>query len=343
MTRHSHIDDSGQRAGLSGEAYAEGVREYLHFHSEQAGGDVEARKSQYQKMVNHYYDLATDFYQWGWGDSFHFARRYRGEGFRASIKRHQHHLADRVGIHPGMRVLDVGCGVGGPMRSIARHTGATIVGINNNAYQIRKGETLNARAGLSHRCNFVKGDFMDIPCASETFDAMYSIEATCHAPEREGLFAELYRVLKPGAVFGSYEWCLTRRHDLGNREHQRIKKGIEEGNGLPDLVTIESAHRAAEAAGFETVDVRDLADECDPETPWYLPLTDDDHWTNFLRSPRGRRVTHGLTAVLERLKIAPKGSLEVSDFLQNAADALVAGGRAGTFTPMALLLVRKPS
>ena len=50
--------------------------------------------------------------------------------------RHELFLANVLGLKPGMKVLDVGCGVGGPMRAIAGSSGANIVGVNNSAYQV---------------------------------------------------------------------------------------------------------------------------------------------------------------------------------------------------------------
>jgi sterol 24-C-methyltransferase len=60
-------------------------------------------------MINHYYDLVTDFYEYGWGQSFHFANRGARESFDASIARHEHFLAFRMRLDKGMKVLDVGC------------------------------------------------------------------------------------------------------------------------------------------------------------------------------------------------------------------------------------------
>ena len=65
-----------------------------------------------------------------------------------------------MGIREGMRVLDVGCGVGGPAREIAKFTGAKIVGLNNNDYQIERATKYAAKEGLSHQLSFTKGDFM---------------------------------------------------------------------------------------------------------------------------------------------------------------------------------------
>lgn len=59
-----------------------------------------------------------------------------------------------------MKVLDVGCGVGGPAREIAKFTGAHITGLNNNDYQIDRATHYAAKEGLSHQLDFVKGDFM---------------------------------------------------------------------------------------------------------------------------------------------------------------------------------------
>jgi len=50
-----------------------------------------------------------------------------------------------------------------------------------------------------------------------------------------GVYSEIYRVLKPGSVFACYEWCMTDEYDSNNEEHRRIKKQIEEGDGLPDI------------------------------------------------------------------------------------------------------------
>lgn len=85
------------------------------------------------KTKNH---QVTDFYEYGWGQSFHFGPRWQGEAFVESIKRAEYHLCSRLGMKPGMRALDVGCGVGGPMRNMAIFSGAQIDGITINEYQV---------------------------------------------------------------------------------------------------------------------------------------------------------------------------------------------------------------
>lgn len=81
------------------------------------------RKENYYQLTLNYYDLATDFYEYGWGESFHFGPRHKNESTQESIARAEMYVALRLGLQPGMRVLDVGCGVGGPMRTISRFSG----------------------------------------------------------------------------------------------------------------------------------------------------------------------------------------------------------------------------
>ena len=315
------------------------VDEYASFHA----GTVETRKTNYTKMVNDYYDLVTDFYEFGWGQSFHFAPRHKGESFEASLARHEFFLASALGLKPGMKVLDVGCGVGGPMRAIARFSGASIVGVNNNDYQIKRGTKQNADAGLSSRCEFMKGDFMKLPVSNGTYDAIYAIEATCHAPDKVKLFTELFRTMKEGAHFAGYEWCLTDRYDANNAEHRTIKKGIEEGDALPDIWYQQDVLDALTQSGFEIVEGRDLAPESDPETPWYLPLSGKMSISGLKHTQAGRWLTNKMVRVLETARVAPKGSTAVSSFLNAGAKALVRGGETAIFTPMFYFHVRKPA
>ena len=107
-----------------------------------------------------YYNLGTDLYEYGWGQSFHFCRFAYGEPFYQAIARHEHYLAAKIGIKDGDKVLDVGCGVGGPAREIAKFTGAHITGLNNNDYQIERATRYAQKEGLAHQLAFVKGDFM---------------------------------------------------------------------------------------------------------------------------------------------------------------------------------------
>merc|ERR1719293_182827 len=169
---------------------------------------TEQRNENYAEIVDSYYDLATEFYEWGWGTSFHFADRRQGETFRQSILRHEYYLAGRLNINKGSLVLDCGCGIGGPARNIARFTGSTIKAVTINQFQVNRGNTLSKKDGINDLVELVQADFMKLPFPDNHFDGVYAIESTCHAPDRVGVFSQIFRVLKPGSIFACYEWCL---------------------------------------------------------------------------------------------------------------------------------------
>ena len=302
---------------------------------------LESRKERYQSLVNHYYDLATDFYEFGWGQSFHFAPRQRGESFKASLLRHQRFLADRLSLKPGMHVLDVGCGVGGPMSALARYSGASFIGINNNAYQIERAK-LHTR-DVQSLCRFIHGDYMQIPEGDDRFDAAFAIESMPHAPDKTAAFREIFQVLRPGACFAGYEWCLTDDFDQENAEHLRIKNDIMIGNGLPDIALTSEVCTALRTAGFKLLEAQDRASESDPEMPWHRALQGRDITLSSIpRTPVGRALTNLTLRVLEWSRVVPKGARAVSTLLNAGADALVEGGKSGVFTPMFFFLARKP-
>ena len=329
------------RTGVERHLVAETVEQYNSFYNEENDGNLEARKSNYTQLIDQYYDLVTDFYQYGWGNSFHFAPRLKSESFEASLKRHELFLAHKMNLRSEKKVLDVGCGVGGPLEVIAKATGSQITGINNNAYQLQKAKTKIAQAGLESLCDFVRGDFMQMPFADATFDGVYQIAATAHAPDKVKAYSEIYRVLKPGGIFAGYEWCMSDTYDSSNSFHRKLKQQIEAGNALPNLPGINDVREALTTAGFAIAQAQDRA--LTGELPWYLPLTSKElSRRGFARSPLGRTATDVTVRVLEKLRIAPQGATEVSRMLNEAGDVMVASGELGIFTPMYFYLAQKP-
>ena len=166
-----HGKSATERAGFSSMfnkdsvAHKEALDEYFRHWDDKSASDETpeiraARREQYATLTRHYYNLATDLYEYGWGSSFHFCRFAYGEPFHQAVARHEHYLAHQMGIKEDMTVLDVGCGVGGPAREIAKFTGARIVGLNNNDYQIERATHYAQKEGLADQLSFTKGDFM---------------------------------------------------------------------------------------------------------------------------------------------------------------------------------------
>eukprot|EP00754_Rhynchopus_humris_P017950 Rhum_TRINITY_DN14588_c21_g1::Rhum_TRINITY_DN14588_c21_g1_i1::g.96097::m.96097/K00559/E2.1.1.41, SMT1, ERG6; sterol 24-C-methyltransferase len=284
------------------------------------------------EMVNQYYNMATDFYEYGWGQSFHFAHQKEGETLADAISRHERRLADELGLAKGKAVIDAGCGVGGPAREVGRYSGATVRGVTINDYQVARAQYLTKKAGLEETVTFRQGDFTKMDEKDEQYDAAYAIEATCHAPTLESVFGEIHRVLKKGGKFATYEWIATPFYDAKNATHQEIMTEIEYGNGLPPVRTRDQVLAAAKAVGFKLVMDDDLAQDFTKVVPWYAKL-DMSWWQHQL--------THFTCFVMETLGFSDSGTLSIHGMLLRAADGLVRGGKANVFTPMHLFVFEK--
>ncbi|MCY4144336.1 MAG: methyltransferase domain-containing protein [Gammaproteobacteria bacterium] len=330
---------------MSGNKLKEAVQNFRDFRQvTELSSDDTIRIREQPRLVSSYYDAVTSFYEFGWGPTFHFAPRRPGESLPKSLRRHNEGIGKLLRLGPKMEVADIGCGVGGPLINIAKATGARIVGININMQQLRRGRDLVRKAGLLESCSFLYADFMDVPYNEATFDAMYSIEAICHAPDRDMAFRELFRLLKPGAEAAIIDWTLTDDFDRSNSKHNEIKAQIEHNNATPNLSTTGKYIETVQAAGFEVIEAKDQqAVEGDPSTPWYMALQGRDiSLSSFARTPMGRAVIAKTTGMLERIKVVPAGVSEASRLLNAAADALVEAGKLGIFTPSFLVHARKP-
>ena len=319
------------------------IREYEEGFRMVQDGAAETAEGHHEKVNNLYYDLVTDFFEYGWGRSFHFAPRIPGESFKASLARHEHFMAEALELRPGMVVADIGCGVGGPLLEIARYSGARVVGINSNGYQLERARRYTKEAELTHLAEYLHCDFLSVDAPDESFDAVYSIEATCCAPNKVSIYREISRLLKPGARFGAYEYSMTDRFDATDPVHLKLKANIGLGGGLlviDDQPIIDSALRSV---GFEVLETRDLAVRTGPSVPWYQPLVGEGiSFTTFRSSRIGRWVTRSSLRAMETLRIAPQGSVRIMETLDLCADAMAMAGQLGIFTPMYFIHARKP-
>ena len=327
----------------SGDDIVGRVHEFERRYGGEVRGGKDERKAHYRDFLKEYCDLATDLYEYGWGRSFHFAGRRKGESFAAALARSERYLALRLGLEPGMVVADLGCGIGGPMQEIARFSGATIVGINSSGYQIRRAAQLSQVSGLGHLLEFLECDFVNIDAPDASYDAVYSIQSICCAPDVADVYAEAFRVLKPGGCFAAYEYSLTARFDGGNAEHQRIKADLEYGGGIPDIPHQGEIDAGLRRVGFELLEARDLTAEGLFDIPWYEPLVGSRlSFTGFRRSAFGRKLTNAFLWLPEWLHIMPRGTARVAALLNLSGNAHAEAGERDIFTPEYFVLARKP-
>lgn len=305
---------------------------YESSYGKEAGEGIKDRSKTVQ-LVDVFYSLVTDIYEYGWGQSFHFSPKLPGKNWVASEAAHEARVAVELGLRPGMKVLDCGCGVGGPMRTVASVSGAHVTGITINQYQVDRATHHNTRLGVAPLADVVRGNFCELPFPPNTFDAAYAIEATCHAAKLEDVYGQIFTALKPGGLFLSYEWVSTKDFDANNPEHVRIIDEINFGNGLPEMRTWKQAEDAGKAVGFKLVTSLDLAVASQVADGWWKRL-EELAWQN--------EVSHVAVSTLDALWLAPKGLKEVHNMLRNVARSLVAGGQTGVFSPMHMLVFQKP-
>ncbi|MXX97959.1 MAG: methyltransferase domain-containing protein [Rhodothermaceae bacterium] len=297
------------------------------------------------KLVKDYYDLYSELMTWSWGESLHFAPLAPHETLEDSKTRHQRLMIDKLDLKQGMTVVDVGCGIGGPMRRVVREAGVQVVGINNNTIQLEKAKRLNAEAGIDHMVDYLACSFMNMNGIEDnTFDGGYAIESTCYAPDKKRAFEEIFRVLKPGALFWGQEMCLTDKFDPNDSRHCDLKHDLQRDLALKDIATFGEVNQALEAVGFHIIEGMDREVSGEGTTPWYQPMESRHGMLGnvLFRLPKGRRMIVAGSKLAEMVGLFPKGSAEVFRSLDQAADAYVEGGKTGIFTPLYCFLARKP-
>jgi SAM-dependent methyltransferase len=136
-------------------------------------------------------------------DEFHIGGRRASEDF-----------LDQLVFSSQTKVLDVGCGLGGPARFVANRYGSQVTGIDLTAEYVETGNTLCKWVGLDERISLHQGSALAMPFAERSFDGAYMLHVGMNIEDKEKLADEVARVLRPGSVFGIYDVMRTGLGDL---------------------------------------------------------------------------------------------------------------------------------
>ena len=117
-------------------------------------------------------------------------------------------MAGAAGLQPHSRVLDLGCGIGGPARYLAATFGCQVTGVDLSPGFIDAATYLTARCALSDRVSFRVGDARHPPFEDGSFDAVFLQHVAMNVEDRAALYAEVRRILTPGGRFATYDVVL---------------------------------------------------------------------------------------------------------------------------------------
>ena len=199
------------------------------------------------EIAAYYNDKAvSEFYQQCWGGAdIHIGRYATGDETIAEASAAMtQHLLELGGLKAGLKVLDIACGFGGTLRTLAR-LGCQAKGVDISKNCVDHARAANAAAGLGDQIEVAVGDFHNIDSASDAWDAVVCQEAIIHSPNRPRVFGEVCRVLRPGGVFAFSDILTGEAADMGMVEAAFSRLGASAGATINDYQTM------AREAGLE--------------------------------------------------------------------------------------------
>ncbi len=190
-----------------------------------------------------YDDAAIRFLEALWGEG------YLSPGGPEEVDRVLEGLSLR-----GKIVLDIGCGSGGiTLHLVEKHGADHATGFDVEEPVVSAARRRAEKRGLSERARFVQAAPGPLPFGDEAFDVVFSKDALLHVPDKDALFAEIFRVLKPSGVFAASDWLID--HDC---EPSTGMKAYVEAEGLSFSMKSPERYRLEiECEGFVDIEVTD--------------------------------------------------------------------------------------
>lgn len=301
-------------------------------------------------VTKSFYNIVSDFYEYGWGECFHFGLRHKNESLAKGIVNSEQIVAQKLRVTNGDQVLDMGMGIGGPLREIVKLTGATITGITINEHQVKRANqiTSNLSKWMKDRCAYDVQDYNLIKGYRENYyDAVYYIESTIHSEDHTVTWKEAFRLLKPGGRLVTLEWVTLDAYDNNDPEMSEMMRKNVYGNCLAKSPSIEEDLEMMRKSGFEVLehfDLNDLSIEMYGENVW--EWWQDLDWNYFPSVPQAHPVVRWiLDKVLYGfycIGLVDYDVYNASKILDIAAEGLLGLGKLKAYTPQYLISARKP-
>jgi ubiquinone/menaquinone biosynthesis C-methylase UbiE len=158
-----------------------------------------------------------------------------------------------------LKILDLGCGVGGAVFYLARKLGLEhkLYGLSISAVQVEYAKGISTQFNLQEQCSFIEADFHQLPESLSEIDLAYAIEAFVHAYDANQFFEQVSEKLKPGGRLILIDDFLANRNSLKSADEQAIER-FRYGWVLGSLLTIEQVKHLANKHNLKCTKMLDL-------------------------------------------------------------------------------------
>lgn len=205
--------------------------------------------------IRAHYDIGTPFYRLLWGRHLHHGLWAGRESAHEAAVRLTDTVAVEADIRSGMRVLDVGCGMGGSAIHLARKLHCHVTGITLSPVQ-RHWASWSARLGrVARRTAFSCADAEKVDYRPASFDVVWSLECTEHLFDKPRFFRRAATWLRPGGRMAICAW-LAGDGALGDEASDRVSRVCRDFL-CPSLGTSEEYVTWMERAGLVVERVHD--------------------------------------------------------------------------------------
>jgi len=179
-------------------------------------------------------------------------------------------LAEKLHLASGMRALDAGCGQGVVSVQLCRRHRCEIDGVTILPFEVPAAERLARRKGVSGRARYHLKDYSATGFPGESFDAIYSMETLCHAPDLGRTLREFHRLLKAGGRVAFFEYTLGEAGRFPEDHRARLERVIHR-TAMHSLAAFVPPRFCGmlEAAGFDHVRSEDLTPNFAPSIARY--------------------------------------------------------------------------
>ncbi len=176
--------------------------------------------------------------------------QFHGRGLEATAE-----MAAALEVSASEHLLDVGSGIGGPARYFADRFGCRVTGIDLTAEFRDVARHLTRVLGLDDRVVFVHGDATAMPFADAGFDGAYAMNVSMNIADKTGFYAEIHRVLRPGA------WLVLSEIAQGPKGRPDYPTPWARTAATSFLATPSEIRKGLEACGFKVLKSRDTVKE----------------------------------------------------------------------------------